>query len=61
MSDLAQFRSETRSWLAENCPAGARGNGPMSIGSSKQTLSVRPGAVARAHGGPRLDRADLAA
>jgi alkylation response protein AidB-like acyl-CoA dehydrogenase len=29
------FRAETRAWLAENCPPGARGPGPISNGSSK--------------------------
>ena len=33
MNDLDAFREETRAWLADNCPAGARGPGPMSIGS----------------------------
>ena len=35
----AAFRADTRTWLEANCPDGARGNGPMSIGSRKQTLS----------------------
>ena len=34
-SALAEFRLETRAWLAENCPPGARGPGPVSNGSSK--------------------------
>lgn len=34
MADIDEFRAETRAWLADNCPAGARGPGPMSIGSS---------------------------
>jgi len=38
MSDLAQFRAETRSWLDANCPAGARGPGPISIGSRSLDL-----------------------
>lgn len=33
MSTLEDFRGEARDWLAENCPAGARGPGPVSIGS----------------------------
>lgn len=33
--DLDQFRSETREWLAENCPPGARGPGEVSNGSTK--------------------------
>lgn len=32
---LSSFRAETRSWLEENCPPGARGPGPVSNGSSK--------------------------
>ncbi len=35
MSDLAQFREETRAWLEENCPPGARGPGEVSNGSTK--------------------------
>ena len=34
MADIEAFRAETRAWLEENCPPGARGPGPMSIGSS---------------------------
>jgi acyl-CoA dehydrogenase len=30
-----EFRLETRAWLEENCPPGARGPGPVSNGSSK--------------------------
>jgi alkylation response protein AidB-like acyl-CoA dehydrogenase len=33
--DLEQFRIETRAWLAENCPPGARGPGEISNGSTK--------------------------
>ena len=32
---LADFRAATRAWLAKNCPAGARGPGPIPWGSSK--------------------------
>tara|TARA_Y100001934_G_scaffold16537_1_gene19801 strand:+ start:316 stop:1494 length:1179 start_codon:yes stop_codon:yes gene_type:complete len=32
---IDDFRAETRAWLADNCPAGVRGPGPMSIGSTK--------------------------
>jgi alkylation response protein AidB-like acyl-CoA dehydrogenase len=32
---LEDFRGETRAWLEENCPPGARGPGPISNGSSK--------------------------
>ena len=35
MSELQGFRAETRAWLAENCPPGARGPGPIPNGSSK--------------------------
>ncbi len=32
---LEEFRSETRAWLEENCPPGARGPGEVSNGSTK--------------------------
>lgn len=35
MSELAEFRAETKAWLATNCPPGARGPGPISNGSTK--------------------------
>lgn len=35
MAELDNFRAETRAWLAENCPPGARGPGPISNGSTK--------------------------
>ena len=35
MSELQGFRADTRAWLAENCPPGARGPGPIPNGSSK--------------------------
>ena len=35
MSQLHEFRGDTWQWLAENCPPGARGPGPVSNGSSK--------------------------
>ena len=35
MSDTAQFRQDTRDWLAANCPPGARGPGEVSNGSSR--------------------------
>jgi alkylation response protein AidB-like acyl-CoA dehydrogenase len=41
MNDLAAFRAETRTWLAENCPPGARGPGPVSNGSSKIEIKDR--------------------
>ncbi len=34
-AQLDDFRQETRAWLEENCPPGARGPGPISNGSSK--------------------------
>ncbi len=33
MSELEQFRAETRTWLEENCPEGAKGSGQIPIGS----------------------------
>ncbi len=38
-SELEDFRAETRAWLAEYCPPGARGPGPVSNGSSKIKLT----------------------
>ena len=35
MDGLSDFRTETRAWLAENCPAGAHGPGPVPWGSRK--------------------------
>lgn len=32
---LDTFRQETRAWLEENCPSGARGPGPVPLGSTK--------------------------
>ena len=40
-SELKEFREETRAWLAANCPAGARGPGPVSTGSSKIRITDR--------------------
>ena len=34
-AQLEDFRQETRAWLEENCPPGARGPGPISNGSTK--------------------------
>lgn len=34
-ANLEAFRQETRAWLEENCPPGARGPGPISNGSTK--------------------------
>ncbi|HMB90970.1 MAG TPA: acyl-CoA dehydrogenase family protein, partial [Rhodothermales bacterium] len=38
MSALDDFREETRAWLAEHCPPGARGEGQVPTGSSKITI-----------------------
>jgi alkylation response protein AidB-like acyl-CoA dehydrogenase len=38
MSALTEFRQQTRAWLEENCPEGARGPGVIPIGSSKIEL-----------------------
>ena len=35
---VASFRLQTRAWLKANCPAGARGHGPVPWGSSKVAL-----------------------
>jgi alkylation response protein AidB-like acyl-CoA dehydrogenase len=35
MTALDEFRSQTRAWLAQNCPAGARGPGQIPTGSTK--------------------------
>ena len=40
MSGLEKFRTETRSWLEENCPEGARGSGYIPLGSSKIELET---------------------
>lgn len=37
-ADLKLFRAQTRAWLEENCPPGARGPGQIPFGSSKITL-----------------------
>lgn len=38
MSEAAEFRSDTRAWLEENCPHGARGPGVIPWGSRKVEL-----------------------
>ncbi len=35
MTTLDAFRADTRAWLAQNCPAGARGPGQIPTGSTK--------------------------
>ncbi len=39
MNKAEIFRNETRAWLAENCPVGARGDGQIPWGSSKIELN----------------------
>ena len=34
MADIDDFRAETRAWLEDNCPTGARGPGPISTGAT---------------------------
>ncbi|MDE0691754.1 MAG: acyl-CoA dehydrogenase family protein [Gammaproteobacteria bacterium] len=41
LSATLEFRAETRAWLEENCPAGARGPGPIHSGSTKIPLTDR--------------------
>ena len=38
MSETSEFRADTRAWLQENCPAGARGSGVTPWGSRKVRL-----------------------
>ncbi len=38
MSNLETFRAETRQWLEENCPEGARGPGEVPLGSTKVAM-----------------------
>ncbi len=38
MGDLSAFREETRNWLIENCPEGAKGSGVVHSGSTKVTF-----------------------
>ena len=35
MTELAEFREETRAWLKDNCPDGVRGPGNVHLGTSK--------------------------
>ena len=35
MAAIDEFRAETRAWLAQNCPPGARGPGQIPTGSTK--------------------------
>ena len=41
LSAIEEFRAETRAWLEENCPPGARGPGPVHTGSTKIPLTDR--------------------
>lgn len=38
LSEATEFRAEVAAWLADNCPAGARGPGQIPNGSTKITL-----------------------
>ncbi len=38
MTNLTAFRTDTRKWLAANCPEGARGDGYVPLGSTKVEL-----------------------
>ena len=38
MSEAKAFRAEVAAWLQDNCPEGARGPGPVSVGSTKIKL-----------------------
>ena len=38
MSEIADFRADTRAWLEQNCPPGARGPGEIHTGSTKVTV-----------------------
>lgn len=40
MTNLDEFRTETRDWLAKNCPPGARGSGQIPFGS--QSIELEP-------------------
>ena len=39
MTELKKFRADTRAWLKENCPEGARGDGPVHLGTTKVRYS----------------------
>ena len=39
MTELMEFREETRAWLKEKCPSGARGSGEIHTGSTKITFA----------------------
>ena len=41
MTELAEFRAETRAWLRANCPPGARGPGPISTGGNQAMITDR--------------------
>lgn len=38
MSELTEFREETRAWLADHCPEGVKGPGVLHTGSTKVTF-----------------------
>ena len=39
-ASMDQFRQDTRAWLEENCPAGARGPGPVPLGSTRVEMDT---------------------
>ena len=39
MADIDDFRTETRAWLEDNCPTGARGPGPISTGATSIAIN----------------------
>lgn len=71
MSETTEFRDETRAWLQENCPPGARGPGVIPWGSRKvelpadsriwlENMAVKGWTVPtwpKAYGGAELDSA----
>ena len=45
MQTLEDFRAETRTWLEQNCPDGAKGPGQMPLGS--KSIKLEPDKVRR--------------
>ena len=41
LTELSEFRAETRAWLAANCPPGARGPGLVSTGGTQVNITDR--------------------
>ena len=64
MPDVDTFRAETRAWLEQNCPPSMRtAHARRRADRRRYTRDLqerRLQALARPHGGERLDRADLA-